>query len=83
MRFTWTIDLGNLLTLGGAILAMVWGWRDMMWRMKNIEEWRSDHNKLAEKALETMEEVKTAIVELKSIEKGQERRLELLEGKRH
>lgn len=43
MRFDATINLGNLLTLISFVLLSILAWRDLTWRIKNLEEWRREH----------------------------------------
>ncbi len=43
VKFDWTISLGNIVT-GGSFLALcVVAWRDLVWRIKNLEQWRKEH----------------------------------------
>ena len=43
MHFDWTINVGNVFTLiGVAVLAIV-AWKDLTWRLKNLETWRLEH----------------------------------------
>lgn len=43
IKFDWSINLGNMIMavafIGGGIAA----WRDMNWRVKNLETWRKEH----------------------------------------
>lgn len=43
MHFDWTISFSNLLTTGSFLFLAVIAWRDMSWRIKNLEEWRKEH----------------------------------------
>lgn len=43
MRFDWTISLGNLVTAFTFLTLAITAWRDMNWRMRNLEEWRKEH----------------------------------------
>lgn len=43
MHFDTTVSLGNLITVAGLIFAGIWAWRDMTWRIGNLEEWRKEH----------------------------------------
>lgn len=43
MHFDWTVNIGNVFTLiGVAVLAIV-AWKDLTWRLKNLEAWRLEH----------------------------------------
>jgi hypothetical protein len=42
-HFDYTISIGNLITAFAFILCAVLAWRDMNWRVKNLEVWRKEH----------------------------------------
>jgi hypothetical protein len=43
VHFDGTISIGNVLTtISFLVLALV-AWRDMNWRVKNLETWRKEH----------------------------------------
>jgi len=41
--FDWTITLGNIVSAITFIFAGVIAWRDLTWRIKNLETWRVEH----------------------------------------
>lgn len=43
MHFDWTISLGNIITAGTFLVFAILAWRDMDWRVKNLEIWRNEH----------------------------------------
>jgi hypothetical protein len=43
MHIDWTISIGNLIWTGGCILVAIIGWRDLTWRIRNLEIWRGEH----------------------------------------
>lgn len=43
MHFDGTITLGQVLTLLGAVVAVLFFWRDTDWRISNLETWRKEH----------------------------------------
>lgn len=43
MRFDWTVSIGNILSAAAFALAAVYAWKDMSWRIKNLETWRTEH----------------------------------------
>jgi hypothetical protein len=43
LRFDTTINLGNILVAGSFILMAIIAWRDLTWRIKNLETWRREH----------------------------------------
>jgi hypothetical protein len=42
MHFDPSINLGNLITIGAGLIAAVFAWRDMDWRVRNLETWRRE-----------------------------------------
>jgi hypothetical protein len=43
MHFDTTINLGNLIVAGSFIFMAIIAWRDLTWRIKNLEVWRREH----------------------------------------
>jgi hypothetical protein len=43
VRFDTTISLGNLISAVSFLILAVFAWRDMSWRIKNLEVWRKEH----------------------------------------
>jgi hypothetical protein len=43
MHFDWTVNVGNLVAAMSFILFAAMAWRDMNWRVRNLEEWRKLH----------------------------------------
>lgn len=43
MHFDTTISIGNIIMSGSFLIAAVLCWRDMDWRVKNLEIWRKEH----------------------------------------
>ena len=42
MHWDPTVSIGNVITMGLALVAIVFAWRDMDWRIKNLEGWRKE-----------------------------------------
>jgi len=42
VSFDGTVTLGNVLTVLGFLLISIIAWRDVVWRIKNLEEWRKE-----------------------------------------
>jgi len=42
MHFDPTISIGNVITMTLAAAAIIFAWRDMDWRVKNLEIWRRE-----------------------------------------
>ena len=43
MTFDWHISFGNILTAVSFLALAITAWRDMNWRVRNLEEWRKEH----------------------------------------
>ena len=43
MRFDWTISLGQLITALTFLFLGAFAWKDLTWRVKNLEHWRAEH----------------------------------------
>jgi hypothetical protein len=43
LKFDGTITLGNIITALTFIFLAIIAWRDMNWRVKNLEDWRKVH----------------------------------------
>lgn len=43
LKFDWTISLGNIVAGLTFTIAAVLAWRDLVWRVKNLETWRKEH----------------------------------------
>lgn len=43
MHFDWTISIGNLVTISLVTLAAIGAWKDLTWRISNLETWRKEH----------------------------------------
>ena len=43
VTFDWTISLGNLLSAVTFLFLAILAWRDLTWRVRNLETWRKEH----------------------------------------
>lgn len=43
MQFDWSISFGNVFAGLGFLTAAIFAWRDLTWRIKNLEQWRREH----------------------------------------
>ena len=43
LQFDWTISLGNVIAGLIFIMAALFAWRDLTWRVGNLELWRKEH----------------------------------------
>jgi len=43
VRWDFTISLSNVITFVVSGTAAVIAWRDLTWRIRNLEEWRKEH----------------------------------------
>lgn len=69
------------MTIFALLLAWAGFYYNTNWRIRILEQWKSDHQTLADAAAEGFSTLVEAIATLKQIAKGQDRRLEMLEDK--
>jgi len=43
LQFDWTISFGNLVAGLLFLVATLFAWRDLTWRVGNLEAWRKEH----------------------------------------
>jgi hypothetical protein len=43
MHFDWNVSIGNVITAATFIVLAITAWRDMNWRVRNLEVWRKEH----------------------------------------
>lgn len=43
IHFEWSISLGSIISAVSFTSMAVIGWRDLSWRVKNLEIWRKEH----------------------------------------
>jgi hypothetical protein len=43
IQFDWSISLGNLISGITFLVLALFAWRDLTWRVKNLETWRAEH----------------------------------------
>lgn len=43
MHFDWNVSVGNVFTATTFLIMTVIAWRDLNWRIKNLEIWRKEH----------------------------------------
>jgi hypothetical protein len=43
MHFDWTISIGNVITATTVFILAAMAWKDLVWRIKNLESWRTEH----------------------------------------
>ena len=60
-------------------IAALYAWRDLNWRVKNLEQWQNRLDVLMEKQVAILASTETNTVELKAIARGVDRRLVMLE----
>jgi len=80
-HFEWSISFGNVITTISFLAAAFSAWKDLSWRVKNLEEWKRDHQDTAETAMQNLAELKEAVVGIKTIAEGQERRIQMIEDR--
>ena len=83
LHWSGEVTLGNLLsiaTFGGlALLA----WRDLDWRVRNVETWKEGHLHSVEEQVRNISMLREAIVGIKQLAEGQDRRIQMLEDRRN
>jgi len=60
MHFDWTISFGNLVSAFAFLFLAALAWRDLTWRVKNLETWRKEHQIDADsrdKIIERMDQI--------------------------
>ena len=80
-HFSGEISLGNIVTVISFLLAAFAAWRDMGWRVKNLEEWKLTHEGIGLQTRAALVEAQTSTRELRRIAEGQDRRLTMLENR--
>jgi len=67
LRFDGTITLGNIITALTFIFLAIIAWRDMNWRVKNLEDWRKTHEIDAHARDELIGRVELALTRITTI----------------
>lgn len=42
-HFDWTISLGSVIQALAMLVLALFAWKDMDWRVRNLENWRKEH----------------------------------------
>lgn len=79
IHFDGTINVADVITALLVAAAGIAAWRDLNWRMKNVETWKKSHELESRASIETLDEMKNITSRLEAIAEGQDRRLRLLE----
>lgn len=75
------ISLGNIIAAASFLVAAVVAWRDLNWRIKNIEVWIANHTQTSKQTQDSLVYLRDAAISLKEIAAGQDRRLQILEDR--
>ena len=43
MHFDSTVSLGNVISAAAFTILALFAWRDLTWRIRNLEDWRKTH----------------------------------------
>ena len=81
MHFTGEITLGNVISTFGFLCAALYAWRDLSWRVLNLESWREGHEHSNAQTMENITLLRAAVVKIEALASGQDRRLQLLEDR--
>lgn len=71
--------VADMLAAIAFTIAALYAWRDLNWRVKNLELWQNRLDVLMEKQVAILASTETNTVELKAIARGVDRRLVMLE----
>lgn len=80
--FSGEITLGNIFATTAFLAAAAFAWRDLNWRVRNLETWKEGHLHTAEEALRNITMLREAVVGIQKIAEGQDKRIEMLEERR-
>lgn len=75
------ITIGNLLVVLSWLIAAAFFYRDLNWRVKNLETWRKEHGEIASQALHNMENIGKAVALQQQMAKTMDRRLQIIEDR--
>jgi len=79
--FSPEISFGNLISAFAFLAAALFAWRDLSWRVKNLEEWKSSHEHSTIQAISNITLLREAVVKIEEIARGQERRMQIMEDR--
>lgn len=80
-HFNADITLGNIITVIAFLTFALLSWRDLNWRIKNLETWRSSNEHSTVQAIKNVTMLREAIIKIEALAAGQDRRLILLEDR--
>lgn len=81
MHFNGDVSLGSILSVISFLVAAIVAWRDLNWRIKNLEEWKDIHYHSFAEVQANVALLREISSRLEQIAKGQERRLQMLEDR--
>lgn len=79
--FSGEITLGNIITVVAFFTMALFAWRDLNWRVQNLETWKEAHLHTTEQAIQNIGMLREAIAGIKKLAEGQDRRLQMLEDR--
>ena len=82
LHWSGEVTVGNLLTITMFAVATIYAWRDLNWRVKNLEVWRDGRIHSIEEEMRNIILLRESVVKLTAIAEGQERRIAMLEEHR-
>lgn len=80
-HFDPSISFGNVITAVTFLVFALLSWRDLNWRIKNLEVWRAANEHSTVQAVANVTMLREAIVKIEALAAGQDRRLILLEDR--
>lgn len=81
IRFDPSITLGSIVAAASFLLAALFAWKDLNWRVNNLEVWRTSHEHTAEQREISINILRDSVTKLTALAAGQDRRLILLEDR--
>ena len=67
VRYDGTITLGNLISTFCFIIFAAMAWRDIGWKIKNLEEWRKIHQIEATKRDEILDRIEATLTKITTV----------------
>lgn len=70
INFDWTVTFGNMISTVAFLFLAIIAWRDLTWRISNLEIWRKEHMIDADSRDLIIKRMDELLVELRTILRG-------------
>lgn len=70
INFDWTVTVGNVISSALFLFLSIVAWRDLTWRISNLEIWRKEHMIDADSRDLIIKRMDELLVELRTILRG-------------